>query len=211
MIKAILFDFWGTLVEQGVWSPVKQVKNLLEIDLPFPDYIIRMERAFMTKNFSSLKEAFEALCQEFNLPPDPEKIEELIGLWNKAWLLAQPYSEVNEALSKLKEKYQLILISNTDSFSVPQVLEKFQLTPLFNQIFLSNQLGLIKTDKNFLKTVLTELNLSPEECILVGDSLQSDIIAAKKAGLQAVLIDRKNSLEYQPKIKNLKELETFIP
>ena len=67
MVKAILFDFWGTLVEQGVWSPVKQVKNILQIDLSFSEYITRMESAFMTQTFSSLKEAFENICHEFNL------------------------------------------------------------------------------------------------------------------------------------------------
>ena len=29
MTKAIIFDLWGTLVENGVHSPIKQVKNIL--------------------------------------------------------------------------------------------------------------------------------------------------------------------------------------
>jgi putative hydrolase of the HAD superfamily len=210
MVKAILFDFWGTLAEQGIWSPIKQIKNMLQIDMPFSEYVVRMEHAFMTKTFPSLKEAFEELCQEFNITPTNEQIEELIGLWNKAWMLAQPYVETETILKKLREKYQVILISNTDCFSLPQVLEKFQLEPLFDQIFFSHQLGAIKTDDIFLKTVLTKLNLTPEDCILVGDSIQSDIISARKAGLKAILIDRKNTRNHHPKIKNLNDLEKII-
>ena len=55
MTKIILLDFWGTLVENGVWSPTKQVRNILGIRMPFPEYVVRMERSMMTKEFSSLK------------------------------------------------------------------------------------------------------------------------------------------------------------
>lgn len=210
MVKAILFDFWGTLVEQGIWSPVKQVKNLLQLDLPFSEYIIRMEHVFMTRSFPSLPLAFEALCYEFGLSPEPEKIDELVGLWNKSWLLAQPYPETVKTLQKLRQTHQLVLISNTDCFSLNQVLEKFQLRPFFHHLFTSYELGSIKTDKIFLKTVLSQLNLPPEDCLLVGDSLQSDIIPAKRLGMEAVLIDRKDSREFHPKIKSLEELESLL-
>ncbi|MBR9683447.1 HAD family hydrolase [Candidatus Woesearchaeota archaeon] len=206
MVKAILFDFWGTLAEQGVWSPVKQIKNILQIDVPFSDYITRMEHAFMTQEFSNLQEAFENICREFNIEPSEEKIQELIGLWNKSWMLAQPYSETIEVLKKLREEYQIILISNTNKFSLPQVLEKFQLNELFDQIFFSYQMGAIKTDKIFLKSVLTKLNLTPQDCVLVGDSVQSDIIPGRRADIKTVLIDRKNTREFHPKIKNLNDL-----
>ena len=175
MVKAILFDFWGTLVENGVWSPVKQIKSILNIKIPFTDYIVRMEQAMMTKEFNSLKEAFENVCNEFNVPIEEEKIDQLIGMWNKSWMLAYPYEEVKETLTKLREKYQIILVSNTDNFSVLQVLEKFEMNNLFDKKFLSPQIGLIKTNQNFFKHVLNDLNLNVEDCVMVGDSIQSDI------------------------------------
>jgi putative hydrolase of the HAD superfamily len=210
MTKAILFDFWGTLVENGIWSPIKQIKNILNIDLPFSDYVIRMETILMAQEFKELRDAFIAVCQEFNIQPSEEILERLIGLWNKNWMLAQPYPETEIILKELKKKHQIILIANTDCFSIPQVLEKFHLTDLFDQIFLSYQLGAIKTDKSFLKNVLTKIDLTPEDCLVVGDSIQSDIMSAKRAGINAVLIDRKNTRDYHPKIKNLKDLEKVI-
>lgn len=210
MVKAILFDFWGTLVEQGIWSPLKQVKSQLGIELPFSEYVLRMERVFMTRQFPSLKEAFEALGQEFGLEAEAEKIEELIGLWNKSWLLAQPYPETEEMLKRLRKEYQIILISNTDSFSLPQVLEKFQFKSLFDHTFLSFEIGAIKTDKIFLQTVLSQLNLAPEDCVLVGDSIESDILPAKRMGIKAILVDRKNNRDFHPKIKNLRDLEKVL-
>ena len=210
MVKAILFDFWGTLVEQGVWSPVKQVKNILGIGMPFPEYITRMETAFMTQEFPSLKEGFENLCLEFGLTPQPEKIEELIGLWNKSWMLAEPYTETLEVLKKLRENHQLILICNADGFSVNQVLDKFGLRCVFDRIFFSYELGLIKTDKLFMKNVLNHLSLNPEDCLLVGDSIQSDIIPGRRADLDVVLVDRRNNRNFHPKIKNLNDLGKLL-
>ncbi len=210
MIKAIIFDFWGTLVETGIQSPIKQVKEILGIDLSFSEYVVRMEHAMMTEKFATLKEAFEAVCKEFQVECPEEKMELLIGLWNKSWMLAQPYEEVVTELLKLKENYQLILISNTDCFSVDKVLEKFELRNLFDKIFLSYQMHSIKTDKNFFKQVLDEIGVGAEDCLVIGDSLQSDIMAAKRLGLKAVLIDRRNTRNFHLKIESLKALERFL-
>lgn len=210
MITTILFDFWGTLVENGVWSPIKQVKNILKIDLPFSEYVVRMERAMMTQKFDSLSNAFKAICQEFKIEIHEEKIAELVGLWNKSWMLAQPYPEVVEELKKLGEKYKLILISNTDCFSVTQVLDKFNLRKLFDRLFLSCEVHQIKTDKNFFKLVLEEMRLSPEDCLMIGDSILSDMRAAEKAGIKAVLINRKGRRDYPTKIESLKDIERFL-
>ncbi len=210
MVKAILFDFWGTLAENGIWSPIKQVKDVLGIKEPFSEYVVRMEKAMMTRKFESLHEAFEEVCREFKIECNEEKIELLIGLWNKSWMLAKPYQETLEELQKLKDKYRLLLISNTDCISINRVLDKYQMRPLFEGLFFSCEMNMIKTDQNFLKFVLEKSGLNAEDCVLVGDSLQSDIMAAKEMGIKAVLVDRKNMRDYHPKIKSLKELEKVL-
>ena len=210
MVKAIIFDFWGTLVENGVWSPIKQVKNILNIKLPFPEYVVRMEKAMMSSKFENLKSAFTAVCKEFNLEVNEDKIGQLVGIWNKSWMLAQPYEETINALKELKEKYILVLVSNTDNFSIEQVMNKFGMRELFDHTFFSYNLGLIKTDEKFFKQVLSEINLVAGDCVVVGDSVQSDVMAAKKAGIKAILVDRRNSRDYHPKIKTLTELKTVL-
>jgi len=209
-MKALLFDFWGTLVENGVWSPTKQVKNLLQIDLPFSEYVLRMERALMTRLFPSLREAFQELCKEFSLDGTAEQLDQLIGLWNKNWMLARPFADVKDTLQDLQQRYTLVLISNTDCFSVEKVLDKYMLRPYFSHVFLSHQVGLLKNDPAFLKKVLEALQLSAEDCLLIGDSIESDMEAAGKAGIRSVLIDRKNARDYTPKIGSLNELKHLL-
>ena len=210
MVKTLLFDFWGTLVENGVWSPVKQVKNTLQIEMPFPEYVVRMEEAMKTQKFPELKDAFIRVCREFDLEVDMDKIERLVGLWNKSWMLAKPYPEVEAVLKELQESCQLILISNTDSFSIPQVLEKFKLSLYFEKMYFSYEQGLIKTNPKLLHKILFENDLKPEDCVMIGDSLESDIFPAKNMGIKAILVDRKNTRDYHPKVMSLNEIKTML-
>ena len=210
MVKAILFDFWGTLVENGVRSPIKQVKRILNITVPFSEYVLRMERAMMASPHATLKDAFINVCKEFSIEYTEEILEQLIGMWNKSWVLAEPYEETEEMLIKLKEKYDLVLVSNTDSFSVNNVLEKFKLVNYFKKMFFSYELGMLKGEKNFLKQVLDETNLAIEDCVLVGDSIQSDMMAAKRLGMKGILVDRRGTRDFHPKVKDLKELEEVL-
>lgn len=210
MIKVLFFDFWGTLVENGVWSPIKQVRTILGIKAPFSEYVVRMEKVVMTTNFGSLREAFQTLCTDFAIPCTEEQLDSLVGMWNKSWMLAKPYEEVVEMLQQLAQKYRLVLVSNTDCFSINSVLEKYALKQYFEKIVFSCEIGKIKTDKDFFPTILTDLKLLPQEGLMVGDSLQSDIEPAEIAGIHAVLIDRKNSREHEQKISSLRELEQKI-
>ncbi|MBS3117151.1 HAD family hydrolase [Candidatus Woesearchaeota archaeon] len=206
MVKAIIFDFWGTLVETGTWSPLKQVKNILLIEAPFSEYVVRMEKVFMTKEFPTLKDGFKQVCREFRIESSEDQIERLIGVWNTSWMLAKPYPDVEEVLQQLKQKYLLFLVSNTDCFSVPKVMDRFKLAPYFTRMFFSYQLSLLKTDVKFMKFFLQQTELRPEDCIFVGDSIESDMSAAEKMAIRGILIDRKNTRSYNPKINNLKEL-----
>ena len=198
MVNAIIFDFWGTLVENGVWSPIKQVRNILGVRLPFSEYVVRMEKAMMTNKFPSLTEAFEAVAKEFDIPLSGRQKEELIGMWNKSWMLAKPYQETVNVLEQLKEEYRLILVSNTDCFSLPKVLDKFGLEKYFDKVFLSCEIGSIKTDEEFLSKVLTDSGLDVKDCVFVGDSILSDMKAAEKCAMKAVLIDNSDQLRASP-------------
>ena len=210
MIKAILFDFWGTLVETGIHSPIKQVKDILAIDLPFSEYVVRMERAMMTKKFNSLTEALEAVCAEFKIEVEVNKIEELVGLWNKSWMLSTPYYEVESVLAQLQSSYRLILISNTDCFSLPRALEKLKFASYFEKMYLSFEQGILKTDQPFFNKVLEELSLASDECLVVGDSIESDMTAAQHAGIKAILVDRRNRRDFAPKVRHLRELVKYL-
>src|SRR3989344_3533256 len=116
MTKAILFDFWGTLVENGTYSPLRQSYALLRPRMPFGEFAETFEKAFMTKKFDEQTQGFNAVCEALQIPAKPFIIDKLIGLWNKNRMLAKLYPETTKVLEELKKKgYKLCLVSNTDA------------------------------------------------------------------------------------------------
>ena len=211
-IKAVLFDFWGTLVENGVFpSPVKQVKYILRINVPFVEYIHRFESSFMTSQFDTLSDAFKNVAAEFKLNPPDFVIDKLVGMWNKNTLLAKPFEDTIETLKELRKKgMKICLISNTDQFSVNQVIDKYDLKELFDEIVLSCDVGMLKSDPKMFKTALKRLGVKEEEVIMVGDSIESDVKGAKNAGIRPFLLDRKDRRDHQDKIVALDDLMPII-
>ncbi|MFH1409879.1 MAG: HAD family hydrolase [Nanoarchaeota archaeon] len=208
--KAILFDFWGTLVENGVYSPVRQVRTILRLDMPFQEYIVAFEECFMVKKWDSLSEAFTAVCKTFDIKADTLMIERLVGMWNKNTLLSKPFPETLEVLDDLKRDFKIGLVSNTDQFSVEQVLEKYKLLDLLDGVALSYETGALKTNPNLFKAALKKMKLKPDQTIMVGDSLESDMKGAENAGIKGVLVDRRGRREFSPKIGNLRELRSVL-
>jgi len=204
MKKVIIFDFWGTLVEQGVYSPIKQVRRILDLEsVNYPEFVSRLQTAMMREKFGSLNDAFEKVLLEFKIELNKNIIEELIGVWNKNWLLAMPYNETVEVLKKLKKNHTLVLIANTDEFSVNNVLQKFNLVEFFDLVCLSYNEGILKNDISFYKNIISKLNVDFNDCLVVGDSIESDIKIAQREGIDAVLIDRRNRRDFEKKIIDL--------
>jgi HAD superfamily hydrolase (TIGR01493 family) len=211
MIKGVLFDFWGTLVANGMRSPVKQVLFLLRIRDTFHEFIVKFEDALYTKTFDDQAVAFESVCKAFNVNPHPVLIEKLIGMWNKNKFTAKPYDDTIAYLKTLKEKgIKVGLVCNTDNFSLPFVLDKFEMRELFDEVVLSCDVGALKTNPALYEHALEKLGLQKEEVLIVGDSEQSDMQGATNANIKGVLMDRRNSREYTPKVVTLEELNKFI-
>lgn len=211
MVRGILFDFWGTLVENGVFpSPTKQVKYILKNKDPFHTYVVKFEEAFMLQKFDDLFGGFKNVAKAFNEELPQHRLEKLVAVWNKNKLLAKPFPETIETLKNLKKTYKLALVANSDCFSVPEVLEKFELTKIFDTVKLSYEEGYLKSNPELFKAVLKDLKLKKNEVVMVGDSIESDIEGAKQAGINGILIDRKNRRDFKEKITDLSELEKYL-
>jgi 2-haloalkanoic acid dehalogenase type II len=208
MTKAIIFDLWGTIIETGVVpSPSKQVKYFLRVQQSFQDFVVAFEHSFMTKKFDSLQEAFENVVKDFNLRIPVFVYDKLVGTWNKNAILSKMYPETLEVLTELKKRgFKLYLLSNTDQFSFEQVNIKFNLSDLFDKVYPSFETGLLKANPESYNMVLQENNLKPEDVVMVGDSIDSDVKSAERAGIKGILIDRNDTREAETKITSLSQL-----
>ncbi len=204
--QGILFDFWGTLVDNGLQpSPVRRAKKILNIKMPFQEYIERFEDAFMTAQYEDLYEAFDAVCDEFNLNASDRVIQRCVEMWEENDEKARPYDDTDPILDMLQAEYKLGLVSNSPP-TMRKVLERFDLDEFFDTIVLSCDVGALKTDAKLFRTALDELELEADDVIMVGDSLHTDIKGAKNAGIKPVLCDRRETRNFKPKITKLEEV-----
>jgi FMN phosphatase YigB (HAD superfamily) len=210
MVKAIIFDFQGTLIENGIYpSPLRQVKNILRIDAPFSDFVMRFEKVMMLEQHVTLKDAFIKACEEFHVRPKDFILEGLVGLWNKNKLLSKLYPDTMPMLADLKQEYKLVLVANIDCFN-KDLVDRFMIREYFDIVQLSCDVGMLKSDKGFHEEILKKLGMDADEVLMVGDSLESDIGAAKNVGMSGVLVDRHNKREYDRKIVLLADLRKYL-
>lgn len=210
MTKAIIFDLQGTLLENGIFpSPAKQVKFILGIRRNFHDYVTLFEKVLMTKKYATLGDGFKAVATEFNVHVPDFVFEKLVGLWNKNKLLSKMYPETIEVLEDLKKDYKLVLAVNLDSFST-DIISRFGLDKYFDQTFISCDNGMLKTDNGYYDKIAEALGLSKEDLLMVGDSIDSDMKNARESGVTTILIDRRDRMEYDTKIKTLSELRGML-
>jgi putative hydrolase of the HAD superfamily len=131
-------------------------------------------------------------------------------MWNKNRMLAKPFPETLETLERLKKTHKLILVSNTDSISVSSVIEKYNLAGYFDNIYLSCDLGLLKSNPKMFEQILEKEGLAKEDAVMIGDSVESDLIAAEKAGIKGVLVDRQGRREHPNRVASLSEIDKFL-
>ena len=90
--------------------------------------------------------------------------------------------ENREWLKTLHGNYKLGVISN--NFGNTQGwCDEYQLTPLLDVIIDSTAFGAAKPDPSIFKASLSELNVEPVEAIYVGDSYNADMVGAKNVGM----------------------------
>ncbi len=96
------------------------------------------------------------------------------------------YPNVPTTLHALKEAgYRLTIVTNKPFAFVEPILEGLKLTGLFELILGGDSLAQKKPDAMPLLHVCTTLDITVEECVMVGDS-KNDILAANACGMQSV-------------------------
>lgn len=193
MIKAILFDFDGTLSN-------RQMNAYL------------MYRDFLKPYFSDLNEIeFEAVMQDmltFDCNGTTATHQRMIPFLNKykdllpddfndrfidfskmnMWRYAVLKQETIDVLERLQGKYKLCILSNGFSYSQHNKIKQVKIEKYFDVILVSGDLDFKKPEKEIFEYAAKQLGVSCEECMMIGDVFSSDILGAIGAGMTPVWI-----------------------
>src|SRR5262249_49149972 len=83
---------------------------------------------------------------------------------------------------------RLVVVSNSNG-TLRAMFDRLRLTPYFHTIIDSLEEGIEKPDPRLFAIALARSGASPESTAHVGDLYHVDVIGARAAGLQAVLLD----------------------
>lgn len=123
----------------------------------------------------------------------------------EAW---QVFNDVEETFQRLKNKgYRLAIGSNFDQrlYDVCRGHSEFRSV---DAAFASAELGYRKPSPKFYAELAKRLETLPSRMLMVGDDLENDVIAAERAGLKSILIDRPG--DYAGPYRSIQQL-TMLP
>lgn len=198
-IKAIIFDFGGTLDTDGVHWAEKYWEAYKHFRVSVSKKDFRRAFIYAERKIPGIIEPEFSLINTYETQITYQ-LEYLIinkilsktdmSLLNK--LTEYCYQEVVRKISMsrlildmLKVNYTLGLVSNYYG-NIETVSSELGLASCFDTIVDSTIVGVRKPDKRIFKIIMNELNVNPSDVIVVGDSYNNDIIPAKSLGCKTI-------------------------
>lgn len=120
----------------------------------------------------------------------------------------RPFDDVDETLAELHARgFVLIAASNGNAR-----LERLPLFRYLAAVHLAGDTGVSKPDPRFFAHALATVGARPEAALAVGDRVEHDVLPARLAGLQALLIDRTGASRDAelPRIESLSTLLEIV-
>ena len=193
MIKAVIFDIGGVLVDQKLL-----VERFIRIFKPkdnkkFWDYL-NMEAVPLCKGEMTEAKFWKVICNKYNVKYFPK------NLWTPDFeKLTKINHKVLNIAKSLKTKYKIGIISNTITSHV-KVNRKRRLFDIFDAVILSCEVNLTKDKKEIFLLAAKRLKVEPEECIFI-DDVNDFVETAESAGMKGILF--KNSAQLNKELKRI--------
>jgi len=222
----LLFDADGTLFNYDLAEKKALTNVFKEYALPFRE---EYENIYQTVN-SRLWKRFE----QNTITLKQLRVQRFLDLFETIQLVVEDpatfserylyhlgqgadlFPDVLEVLTQLKPLYRLGLITNGISQVQRSRLALSPLDGFFEQIFISDEMGVSKPDQAYFEMVFEGIGHPPKDSVLViGDSLSSDIAGGINYGLDTCWVNPNGStapaelpIKYQ--IRTLSQILKFL-
>lgn len=118
-------------------------------------------------------------------------------------------------LEKLQGSFPLALVTNGSPCLQREKIKGSGIGHYFDSITISGDLDTRKPEKEVFHAALEGVNAQPNEAVMIGNSLDSDILGANQLGIYSIWLNRynqPNDTEIKPdaEIRSLSEIESII-
>ncbi len=99
-----------------------------------------------------------------------------------------------EALRQLHNKFIMVIATNagqSDTGAMKKALQRIGALPYFAYFFSSKDLKFEKPDVRFFECIAKQIGVLPENCAMIGNLYEKDIVGARQCGMFTVLFDEK--------------------
>ena len=197
--KYLLFDLDDTLLDFGK-AQVLAFKKLLEdenieySDESFEKYETinkSLWRSFERGEISNKEvtsERFIRFFTLFGMKVDGSEVDNRF----RSYLAEgnQLFEGIIEMLEKLSLTHKLYIASNGIGITQHTRLKNNNLNKYFDKIFISEEIGSKKPDREFFDIILKEIGVEDKgEVLMIGDTLTSDILGVNNVGIDSCLVD----------------------
>ena len=211
-INTVLFDLGNTLLYfDGQWPDVfaradEQLCKKLQasgLDIPLDKFVVefrsRLNEYFVQRESEFIEHTtayvLRGLLAELGYPDTEDAIiltalEEMYAVSQSHWKIEE---DTHETLQKLQSQgYRMGIISNAgDDADVQLLVDKAEIRPYFDFIVSSAAYGMRKPNPRIFDHALDHWGASPEQAVMVGDTLGADILGAHNANMLGVWITRR--------------------
>jgi putative hydrolase of the HAD superfamily len=105
------------------------------------------------------------------------------------------FPDVIPALDAMQASGLRLAVVSNWGWHAPELLQTLELARHFEVMSISARVGYQKPHAAIFEHALDLLDIGPEQAIHVGDDPEADVLGARRAGIEAVLIDRRGRID----------------
>ncbi len=191
MIKAVIFDFGGVIVNDTDQITFKEISERFNIKYSLAASIAsELAKAYQIKNIPE-----KGFWKEFAKRVGRDLPQGCENLWADTHNQnSKENFEVKEVISKLKSNgYKLAVLSNT-ILPHAEYNRKQKRYKGFDAVTLSCEVGLRKPGKEIYLMVTGKIGIPPENCVYVDDKSEN-LAPARKVGMKTILFKNAQQLK----------------
>jgi putative hydrolase of the HAD superfamily len=183
-IRAMILDYGGVISQPQNAENVNNILQSLKQDHNDFMEVYRGRRAQYDSGQISGEKYWVNILRHYGLEPNGFDIARLIQEDVRSW------TQINEAMIQFITEsrgkiHKLAVISNMTSDSLAFIKKHHRWPELFDELILSCEIGINKPDRQIYETCLRKLNVYPNECLFVDDSLEN-VKGAIDVGMYAI-------------------------